>query len=100
MEPAIIIDDLTFTYLHSDEPVLKNISITIPKNKVTALVGPVGAGKSTLILTMNRIIPSYIPGRLSGKVQVLSEDISKHEIEELAEEYGLSYETVRKIVYK
>ena len=92
MEPAIIIDDLTFTYLHSDEPVLKNISITIPKNKVTALVGPVGAGKSTLILTMNRIIPSYIPGRLSGKVQVLSEDISKHEIEELAEKINLLFD--------
>jgi energy-coupling factor transport system ATP-binding protein len=92
MEPAIILEDLSFTYLHSDEPVLKNINITIPKNKVTALVGPVGAGKSTLILTLNRIIPSYIPGKLTGKIQILSEDISKHEIEELAEKINLLFD--------
>jgi energy-coupling factor transporter ATP-binding protein EcfA2 len=92
MEPAIILEDLSFTYLHSDEPVLKNINITIPKNKVTALVGPVGAGKSTLILTLNRIIPSYIPGKLTGKIQILSEDISKHEIEELAEKISLLFD--------
>ena len=92
MEPAIVLEDLSFTYLHSDEPVLKNVSITIPKNKITALVGPVGAGKSTLILTLNRIIPSYIPGKLTGKVQIFSEDIAKHEIEELAETINLLFD--------
>jgi len=92
MEPAIILEDLSFTYLHSDEPVLKNVSISIPKNKVTALVGPVGAGKSTLILTLNRIIPSYIPGKLTGKIQIFSEDISTLEIEELAEKINLLFD--------
>jgi energy-coupling factor transporter ATP-binding protein EcfA2 len=92
MEPAIELNNVSFTYLHSDEPVLKNVNLSIPQNKVTALVGPVGAGKSTLILTLNRIIPSYIPGVLTGEIKVLSEDISNHEIEELAEKLNLLFD--------
>lgn len=44
------IKDLTFQYEgpHSDK-VLNNISLTIPSNKVTAIVGTSGSGKTTLV---------------------------------------------------
>jgi subfamily B ATP-binding cassette protein MsbA len=44
---AIEYRDVSFAYL--DEPVLKNIRLTIPKGKSIALVGPSGGGKSTLV---------------------------------------------------
>lgn len=51
----IIIDDLSFTY-GSDrlEPTLKNISLTIPKGKITAIVGTSGSGKTTLLKLLLR----------------------------------------------
>ena len=38
--------DVTFAY--NKENVIKNMSITLPQNAVTALVGPSGSGKSTI----------------------------------------------------
>jgi len=45
----ITISNLTFTYPKIKKPVLKNISLVIPSNKSIALVGPSGAGKTTLV---------------------------------------------------
>lgn len=42
---AIRFENLSFAY--RDDPVLKNVSLTIPVGQVVALVGPSGAGKST-----------------------------------------------------
>jgi len=36
--------------------ILKNISVEIPKNKITVIIGPSGCGKSTLLRSMNRMI--------------------------------------------
>ena len=47
---GITLQNITFAYNSApDEPVLNNISIQIPKGKVTAIVGASGSGKSTLL---------------------------------------------------
>lgn len=48
LSSSIELRNLTFAYV-DDIQVLKNISFTIQKDKVTALVGPSGSGKTTLI---------------------------------------------------
>lgn len=40
---------------YGENPALKNINITIPENKITALIGPSGCGKSTFLKTLNRM---------------------------------------------
>ncbi|HBG53189.1 MAG TPA: antibiotic ABC transporter ATP-binding protein [Rikenellaceae bacterium] len=45
---AIEYRNVSFRYKETDSCVLKNISLTIPKGKVVALVGPSGGGKTTL----------------------------------------------------
>ncbi len=45
-EQKIELQNVSFSY--TDQPVLKNISLSIPKGKTIALVGASGAGKSTL----------------------------------------------------
>lgn len=40
--------DLSFTYPNTETPVLKNISFTVEKGQMVALVGRSGSGKSTL----------------------------------------------------
>ena len=41
------INQLSFSY--ETKEVLKNISVTFPTNKITAIIGPNGCGKSTLL---------------------------------------------------
>ena len=45
---AIRINQLSFTYASSKEPILKDISMTIPKGSFVGIVGGPGSGKSTL----------------------------------------------------
>ena len=45
---AIRINQLSFTYASSKEPILKDISMTIPKGSFIGIVGGPGSGKSTL----------------------------------------------------
>lgn len=45
---VIRVDRLFFKYSTGDDFVLKNVSLEIPKNKSVALIGPSGAGKTTL----------------------------------------------------
>lgn len=54
---------------------LKDISIDIPENQLTALIGPSGCGKSTFLKTLNRmndLIPSC---RIEGEVLLDNQDI-------------------------
>lgn len=45
----IVFDDVSFKYPRTDNFVLKDLSFKIDKNKITAIVGENGAGKSTII---------------------------------------------------
>ena len=42
-----MLKDVRFGY-HADQEILHGVSLTIPQNKMTALVGPSGGGKSTI----------------------------------------------------
>ncbi len=48
----IELENVTFGY--GDEPVLRDVSLTFPQGRLTALVGPSGCGKTTLMKVMAR----------------------------------------------
>ena len=54
----ITIKDVSFRYLGSDISVLDNLNLTIPSNKITAIVGTSGSGKTTL---MKLLLKFYEP---------------------------------------
>jgi ATP-binding cassette subfamily B protein len=54
------VDDVTFTYHGGAQPAVESASITLPAGTRLALVGPTGAGKSTLAKLMARL---YDPTR-------------------------------------
>ncbi len=57
---SITVRNLSFTYPGAgNEPVLKNISVTIPKDKVTAIVGMSGSGKTTFLKLLLRFYENY-----------------------------------------
>jgi ATP-binding cassette, subfamily B, multidrug efflux pump len=48
--------DLTFRYHANDEPVLKDLTLTIPEGHTVAFVGRTGSGKSTIANLIPRLI--------------------------------------------
>lgn len=56
----IIIKDLSFRYIGSNTLVLENLNLTIPVNKITAIVGVSGSGKTTL---MKLLLKFYEPNK-------------------------------------
>ncbi len=59
----IVIENISFRYRGNDENVLKDLSLTIPANKTTAIVGASGSGKTTL---MKILLKFYEPA--NGKI--------------------------------
>ena len=49
MAESIELKDVTYRYPSREEPALRGISLSIPRGKMTALVGESGGGKSTVI---------------------------------------------------
>jgi ATP-binding cassette subfamily B protein len=57
---SIHLNNLSFTYTGAgNEPVLNNINLTIPENKVTAIVGMSGSGKTTLLKLLLKFYEYY-----------------------------------------
>ena len=54
---------------------LKNVSLEIPENKVTAFIGPSGCGKSTLLRTVNRMFELYPEQRAEGEITMDDENL-------------------------
>lgn len=69
----IVFDNVTFGY--TDQNVVKELSFSIPKNKVTAIVGTNGSGKSTLFKLMTRL---YEPG--SGAIRFGETDCATYSL--------------------
>jgi phosphate transport system ATP-binding protein len=58
-----------------DIHILKEISMTIRRNRVTALIGPSGCGKSTLLRCFNRMNDLIDHVKITGEVTFDSEEI-------------------------
>jgi len=69
----VAIRNLDFYY--GSHRALKDISMSIQRNKVTAIIGPSGCGKSTLLRVINRIYELYPNQRAEGEVLLDGENI-------------------------
>jgi phosphate transport system ATP-binding protein len=69
----ITMRDLNFYY--GANQALKNISLPLYRNRVTAFIGPSGCGKSTLLRVLNRMYDLYPNQRAEGEVLFDGEDI-------------------------
>lgn len=60
---------------YGDFHALKDISMDIERNRITAFIGPSGCGKSTCIKTFNRMNDLVNGCRITGEVKIDGEDI-------------------------
>lgn len=72
------VKNLTFTYPGSDESVLNDVSLEIEEGEVLGIVGPLGAGKTTLCRAIAGLAPSITGGEASGEMNI-SEGNQSHQ---------------------
>jgi phosphate transport system ATP-binding protein len=64
----VVFDVRDLTVLYGKNPAVKDVTLEIYRNNVTALIGPSGCGKSTFIRCLNRM-NDVIPGaRVEGEI--------------------------------
>ena len=62
-------------FYYGENLALKEINISLYKNKVTAFIGPSGCGKSTLLRVLNRMYDLYPHQRAEGEVMFDGDNI-------------------------
>jgi phosphate transport system ATP-binding protein len=62
-------------YIYGGQEALKNVTLDIPPNAITALFGPAGGGKTTLLRLINRLNDLVDGTRMTGKILLDGEDI-------------------------
>ncbi|MBA2770649.1 MAG: phosphate ABC transporter ATP-binding protein [Sphingomonas sp.] len=60
---------------YGDKQALKNVSVDIRQDRVTAFIGPSGCGKSTFLRCLNRMNDTIATARVSGDIALDGEDI-------------------------
>lgn len=71
--------------------ILHGIDLAVKKNKITAIIGQSGCGKTTLLKTVNRILEDE-GGYIQGKITVDGQDIMKISKEELRKRVGIVFQ--------
>ncbi len=90
MSKKIEARDLNLYY--GDFHALKNISLDVEQNAVTALIGPSGCGKSTFLRTLNRMNDLIEGVKISGDITLDGLDIKKYDIIELRKRVGMVFQ--------
>ncbi len=71
--PVFTLDDVSVFY--GDYEAIRNVTLPIAKNEITAFIGPSGCGKSTLLRSFNRMNDLIPSSHLKGTVAYHGTDI-------------------------
>ena len=82
-EGNVVLKDVTFGY-YKDDPIIKNLNLQAHKGELIAIVGPTGAGKTTLINLLMRFYDAQ-----AGMIQVDGHDIQKVTRSSLRNKYAM-----------
>lgn len=75
MDEAVKISVRNLNLYYGNSQALKDVSIDIRKNAITAFIGPSGCGKSTFLKTLNRLNDFVEEARMEGTIKVDGENI-------------------------
>lgn len=73
--------------------VLKDINLSFPDRKISALVGPSGCGKTTLLNSLNRLIEEDSAARTTGEIFFKERNIADIPNQELRRKVGIVFQT-------
>lgn len=74
LTPVIEVKNLSVSY-SPEKKAIKDVSLTLYKNVITAVMGPSGCGKSTLLRAINRMHDLYPNIKVEGEILINNEDL-------------------------
>jgi phosphate transport system ATP-binding protein len=91
-DPVLNIDKFSLWY--GPKQALFEVSLAIPRGKVTALIGPSGCGKSTLLRSVNRLNDLLDTVRIQGDMRLNGDSIYKPHVDviELRKRMGMVFQ--------
>lgn len=97
MDFDITIEGLHYSYpplTAHGEPVqaLRGIDLRVERGEFLALIGRIGAGKTTLCMTLNGLVPHATGGVIRGDVVVLGRNTKAQTVADLAAHVGLVFQ--------
>ena len=81
---AVEIRGLEFSYIGAGAKVLKGVSLAIKPGEFVGVIGGIGVGKTTLLETLNGIIPHLVKGEYSGGVEVFGKSVLASSVQEMS----------------
>lgn len=87
VEGGVSFEDVTFGYPGSARPALRDVSFQVKPGELVALVGPTGAGKTTVTYMLARF---WDP--TSGKVCIDGRDVREVKLESLSSNFGIVFQ--------
>ncbi len=79
--PRSVLDVIDVTICYGDKPAIREVSLSIPQHRITAIIGPSGCGKSTLLRAFNRM-NDFIPEvGMEGKILYMGSDLYAREVD-------------------
>lgn len=86
---GIAVRDFSFSYENSGSWQLSNVTVELEKGERVAIMGATGAGKSTLAMALNGLVPHHHEGQVSGDVIVDGLRTLDHDPVEIVRRVGL-----------
>jgi len=83
-----------FNFYYGDFQALEDITLTIRKNQITALIGPSGCGKSTFLRAINRMNDTIAIARAEGDILLDGKNIYDESVDvvELRQRVGMVFQ--------
>ncbi len=88
----IQIENLCFIYPSRETPTLHDISAEVFPGDFLLLTGPTGCGKTTLLRTMNGLIPNASAGTLTGTVRVNGTNVATQPLSTTCQQVTLLFQ--------
>jgi len=91
-QPLVRLEGVRYRYPTSRDWVLRGVDLTLYEGEFVGLVGTTGAGKSTLCLTFNGLIPHYMGGVCEGHIEVAGRSTREQTVADLSAQVGLVFQ--------
>lgn len=80
-DPLVTVENLTIRY--GERAVVRDVSLSVPRNGILGIVGPAGSGKSSMLTALNRTLELQPHASQSGRVTLDGVDVRSLELSDL-----------------
>ncbi|GET29679.1 phosphate ABC transporter ATP-binding protein PstB [Prolixibacter sp. SD074] len=91
-DPVLSIKNLSIAYDKGGKYAIKDVSVEVKRDAITAIMGPSGCGKSTLLRAINRMHELYPNIVTEGKIMLNDEDVYDMSTIKLRRKIGMVFQ--------